>query len=276
MMRLRGCETGWRIGWGRSLLLVSAHFGLITAGVAQQAASSSFRLTEWTLAAGGTETPSSDSMEISAVINDATGQEARSTNSSASLSSNYIVSTNFLTDDFEMSLSAPENPFFGAHLGPDSVQLIWNPSAEDSIGGISGYYVRFFDGLGVSSSSTLPDQTITGSTITIDGLVPGVEHFVLIWPYFGDDFGSDNRTYGPPSPVIRFITTANQEKGDVNGDGCTDGTDFIETLFAFNREGATGHNAAADVVPFGSPDGVIDMNDLDEIREKLGWQGANY
>jgi hypothetical protein len=259
-------------GWGRPTLLVAVWLGLVSVAGAQQAESPSYQLSEWTLAAGGSETPSGPSLQISAVINDATGQEARSTNGAAPLRQNYIVSTNFLTDDFGVRLSAPENPYYSIHFDSESIELRWEASAEELIGGITGYLVQFFDALGVPSS--LPEQTFVGSVVTIEGIEPGVEHYASIRPFFGEVDGPETRVFGPRAPLIRFVTTTNQPEGDVNGDGVTDGTDFVEALFAFNREGQTGHNAAADLVPPGDPDGVVDMNDLDEIRQNMGWQGS--
>lgn len=65
---------------------------------------------------------------------------------------------------------------------------------------------------------------------------------------------------GGRGPVLRVVYRV---AGDVNGDGCADDADLLETLFAF---GQTGANLPADL----TGDGVIDDADLLEVLFNFG------
>ena len=219
----------------------------------QQSSSENFTVSEWVLVQGENTGLEGEEVAVSVYVAPPIGGEAKSR-----VSSDYMISANFPTDVFAISVLPPRRPYYSEHFDSRNVELAWSASEDEGSPHFEGYRVTLFD---TAESDEILEQVTTSTRSVPIELAPGDKQFAKIEAFCGPHTSS-------PTVRIMFVSTENQPQGDVDGNGRTDGSDFVDALFALNIQKSTGYNAAADI----DDDGVVDGDDLAVIAGQMGWK----
>ena len=243
-------RRGWAAAW------VAAMFGganLAPLAPAQQAHSDDYTLSEWTLVQGARQELGSPTVQAVITLAPAHGNQSH-----ARTSGDYVASFNFLTDEFGVAIGDPDAPFFRSLVNTTTVTLAWKPSPDEGSALFDGYRVKIL--ASPQASQPLMEFETPNPSLKIEGVVSGVKLYATVETFW-------RRVSSSPTVTIQFVTTENRARGDVDGNGLTDGRDLVDALFAVNSRALPGHSAAADL----DVDGVVDGGDLDRIVAQIGW-----
>jgi hypothetical protein len=217
-----------------------------------------YYLGEWGYAHGEASLPLKKSGGDFLVMPEAIGMDL----AGQAKSREYILSANFLTDEFSLFLEAPPSfTVYSANAHLAAREIGWQEPPDVDL--IDGYRIRIYDrpDRGIApvfeDDSIPPGDTSYTYTMNADGVC------------FSDLASFNGAKESERSQMVMITRTQNRSQGDTNGDGVVDGKDFMDVLASFgSKPGMTGWNPGADTI---APFGLIDDSDLALVTSQLGW-----